>query len=234
MVHITAPAAKNNMHMKLTLPSAWQKHLSLETQQPYFADLQRALELAYTHRAVYPSMEHIFRAMELTALEDIKVVILGQDPYHGEGQANGLAFSVPDGVKIPPSLKNIYKEITSDVGTNIPQSGNLERWARQGVFLLNSTLTVEDRQAGFHQGWGWETFTDEVIRVISQEQTHVVFLLWGKFAQNKAELIDDTKHLILTAPHPSPLSAHRGFFGCRHFSQANAYLQQHNRGVIQW
>lgn len=220
--------------MKLTLPPAWQKYLSKETQKTYFTDLQRALSLAYTHRAVYPSVEHIFRALQLTPLEHVKVVMLGQDPYHGPGQAHGLAFSVPDGIKTPPSLQNIYKEIATDIGTNIPPSGNLEHWARQGVCLLNSTLTVEDGQAGFHQGWGWETFTDEIIRVIAQEQSHVVFLLWGKYAQKKADLIDGTKHLILKAPHPSPLSAHRGFFGCRHFSQANEYLQRHGREVIQW
>jgi len=153
--------------MKCTLPISWQKHLPGELEKPYFTDLQRALTLSYKNRTVYPSEENIFNAFKLTPLENIKVVILGQDPYHGEGQAHGLSFSVPDGVKIPPSLRNIYKELSTDVGKAVPTSGNLEDWATQGVFLLNSTLTVEAGQVGFHQGWGWETFTDEVIRVIS-------------------------------------------------------------------
>jgi uracil-DNA glycosylase len=220
--------------MKCTLPISWQKHLPGELEKPYFTDLQRALTLSYKNRTVYPSEENIFNAFKLTPLENIKVVILGQDPYHGEGQAHGLSFSVPDGVKIPPSLRNIYKELSTDVGKAVPTSGNLEDWATQGVFLLNSTLTVEAGQVGFHQGWGWETFTDEVIRVISQEQPQVVFLLWGKFAQDKASLIDSTKHLLLKAPHPSPLSAHRGFFGCKHFSQANEYLSQKHIEPILW
>ena len=220
--------------MKFTLPTSWQKHLSGETEKPYFTDLQRALTLAYKNRTVYPFEENIFNAFKLTTLENIKVVILGQDPYHGEGQAHGLSFSVLDEIKVPPSLRNIYKELATNTGVDIPASGNLEHWARQGVFLLNSTLTVEDGQAGFHQGWGWETFTDEVIRVISQAQPHVVFLLWGKFAQDKACLIDDSKHLLLKAPHPSPLSAHRGFIGCKHFSQTNEYLSQYNIEPIHW
>jgi len=183
---------------------------------------------------VYPTPENVFNAFKLTPLGNIKVVILGQDPYHGEDQAHGLSFSVLNGTKVPPSLRNIYKELAADIDVGIPTSGNLEQWAAQGVFLLNSTLTVEDGQAGFHQGWGWEIFTDEVIRVISQEQPHVVFLLWGKFAQEKANLIDDSKHLLLKAPHPSPLSAHRGFFGCKHFSQANEYLRKNNIEPIRW
>jgi len=220
--------------MKLILPPDWRPYLQAEVSQSYFKDLSRALTLAYKNRLVYPSQENIFNAFTLTSLQNIKVVILGQDPYHGEGQAHGLSFSVPDGVKIPPSLRNIYKELAADTGVDIPDSGNLEHWATQGVFLLNSTLTVEDGQAGFHQGWGWETFTDEVIRMISKEQPHVVFLLWGKFAQDKENLIDDEKHLILKASHPSPLSAHRGFFGCKHFSQANEYLTQNNIEPILW
>jgi uracil-DNA glycosylase len=220
--------------MELILPPDWQKHLEPETKKPYFEDLHRALSLAYRHRTVYPAKENIFNALALTPLSEVKVVILGQDPYHGENQAHGLAFSVPDGVKVPPSLRNVYKEITTDLGINSPESGNLEHWAEQGVFLLNTTLTVEAGSAGFHQGWGWETFTDEVIRVIAREQSHVVFLLWGKHAQEKAAVIDRSKHLILTAPHPSPLSAHRGFFGCKHFSQANQYLAKHDHTPINW
>jgi uracil-DNA glycosylase len=220
--------------MKLTPPLTWQPYLSREVAKPYFTDLTQALTLAYKNRTVYPSKENLFNAFELTPLKKVKVVILGQDPYHGEGQAHGLSFSVQSGVKIPPSLRNIYTELSADTGKSIPSSGNLEHWAKQGVFLLNSTLTVEDGQAGFHQGWGWERFTDEVIGVISQKQKHVVFLLWGKFAHDKSGLIDESKHLILKAPHPSPLSAHRGFFGCRHFSQTNEYLQQKNVEPICW
>ena len=230
----TVRDVKSKQNMKLTLPATWQKYLSEEIKKPYFRDLQRALRLAYKNRTVYPATENIFNAFELTALEEVKVVILGQDPYHSKGQAHGLSFSVQSDVKIPPSLRNIYTELSADTGKSISSSGNLEHWAKQGVFLLNSTLTVEDGQAGFHRGWGWEDFTNEVIRVISREQPHVVFLLWGKFAQDKASLIDSTKHLILTAPHPSPLSAYRGFFGCSHFSQANSYLSEKHMGIIQW
>jgi len=220
--------------MKLILPSNWRSYLHEEVSKPSFKDLVRALTLAYKNRIVYPTPENVFNAFKLTPLGNIKVVILGQDPYHGEDQAHGLSFSVLNGTKVPPSLRNIYKELAADIDVGIPTSGNLEQWAAQGVFLLNSTLTVEDGQAGFHQGWGWEIFTDEVIRVISQEQPHVVFLLWGKFAQEKANLIDDSKHLLLKAPHPSPLSAHRGFFGCKHFSQANEYLRKNNIEPIRW
>ena len=164
----------------------------------------------------------------------MKVVLLGQDPYHGDGQAHGLSFSVPDNIAIPPSLRNIYKELAADLGTTIPQSGNLEHWATQGVLLLNSTLTVERGKPGSHQGLGWETFTDAVIKKISDEKDHVVFLLWGKFAEKKSALIDDRKHLILTAPHPSPLSAYTGFLGCKHFSTCNAYLKKTGQTPINW
>jgi len=164
----------------------------------------------------------------------VKVVIIGQDPYHGRGQAHGLSFSVPDGTAVPPSLKNIYKEIKSDLGKDLPLSGNLERWAKQGVLLLNATLTVFESNAGSHQGWGWETFTDAVIKKISEEKEGVVFMLWGRYAQNKSSLIDDSKHLILKAPHPSPLSAHNGWFGSKHFSQANEYLRSKRQEPIEW
>jgi uracil-DNA glycosylase len=220
--------------MKLILPNTWKTYLGAEITKPYFKDLTRALKLAYKNRVVYPTQENVFNAFALTSLSEVKVVILGQDPYHGENQAHGLSFSVQDDIKIPPSLRNMYTEITTDVGMEPSHSGNLERWAKQGVFLLNSTLTVEAGAAGFHQGWGWETFTDEVIKVISQEQEHVVFLLWGKFAQDKAKLIDESKHLILKTTHPSPLSAYRGFLGCKHFSKTNEYLKNHSIKEIKW
>ena len=220
--------------MNTDLGTTWDKYLRQEIEKEYFKDLIRALDVSYTKTTVFPSEDNIFNAFKLCSLEDTKVVILGQDPYHGAGQAHGLSFSVPDGIKIPPSLKNIYKEIADDLSKDIPKSGNLEKWARQGVMLLNSTLTVEEGQAGFHQGWGWETFTDKVIEVISNEKENVVFLLWGKFAQDKASLIDETKHLVLRAPHPSPLSAHRGFLGCKHFSQTNSYLRDNNQDQVEW
>lgn len=220
--------------MNTDLGTTWNKYLSAEMQKDYFLDLDRAVTKAYTERVVFPTKDNVFKAFNLCPFEDVKVVIIGQDPYHGAGQAHGLSFSVPDGEKIPPSLRNIYKELESDIGKPIPESGNLEHWAKQGVMLLNATLTVEEGQAGFHQGWGWETFTDEVIKTISEQKEHVVFLLWGKFAQDKAKLIDESKHLVLNAPHPSPLSAHRGFLGCKHFSKTNEYLKQQNIAEIQW
>lgn len=220
--------------MQLPLPSDWQKHLAVEMQKSYFLDLQQALSVAYETRTIYPAPENIFRAFSLTPLTKIKVVILGQDPYHGPGQAQGLSFSVAKDMPLPPSLKNIYQEVSSDMNQDLPASGNLAGWAKQGVFLLNSTLTVEANEAASHQGWGWEQFTDEVIRTISREQLHVVFLLWGKFAQAKAQLVDESKHLILRAPHPSPLSAYRGFLGCRHFSQANEFLLKNHYTPINW
>lgn len=220
--------------MQLILPPAWQPYLGAETQKPYFQELIQSLTEAYHTRTIYPAQEDIFRALKLTTPEAVQVVILGQDPYHREGQAHGLAFSVPDGIKIPPSLQNIYKEIKVDTGASIPTSGNLERWAHQGVLLLNTTLTVEASKAGSHQGWGWEQFTDTIIQTISQEKEQVVFLLWGAFAAKKAALIDSNEHLILSAPHPSPLSAYRGFFGCRHFSQANEFLTRHKKEKIIW
>lgn len=203
-------------------------------QKSYFKDLIKSVDIAYKNRTVFPIKDKIFAAFEYCPLDDVKVVIIGQDPYHGAGQAHGLCFSVPDGEKIPPSLRNIYKELQSDIGKEIPTSGNLEHWAKQGVLLLNATLTVEEGQAGFHQGWGWETFTDKVIKTISKQKEHVVFLLWGKYAQDKANLIDESKHLILKSTHPSPLSAHRGFLGCKHFSKTNEYLKKHSISEIKW
>jgi uracil-DNA glycosylase len=220
--------------MKTDLGKSWNKLLKPEMKKGYFVDLARAIDVSYKKTTVFPAKADIFAAFTHCPFEDVAVVILGQDPYHGAGQAHGLSFSVPDDTKIPPSLRNIYKELASDVGVSMAESGNLTHWSRQGVLLLNSTLTVEEGLAGYHQGWGWETFTDEVIQTISDKKEHVVFLLWGKFAQDKAKLVDTTKHLILTAPHPSPLSSHRGFFGCRHFSQTNQDLKQHNLPEIQW
>jgi uracil-DNA glycosylase len=218
------------------LPKAWKTHLQAEMQKDYWQPLTLEVNASYLidEPPVYPPAPLAFNALELCSPDQVKVVILGQDPYHGDGQAMGLSFSVPDGVKIPPSLQNIYKELASDLDRPIPTSGNLEHWAKQGVLLLNSTLTVESGNAGSHQGKGWEQFTDQIIKTVSKEKENVVFILWGKFAEAKSDLIDESKHLILTAPHPSPLSAHRGFLGCKHFSQTNEYLKQNNHSEIKW
>ncbi len=221
--------------MNVRIAPSWQMHLKEEFSNPYFEVLTRKVREAYlAGSAVFPPPQLIFNAFELCSFDQVNVVILGQDPYHGQGQAHGLCFSVPDGVRVPPSLQNIYKEIRDDIGTSIPDSGNLERWARQGTLLLNATLTVLGGKPGSHQGLGWERFTDAVIKKVSDEKEHVVFLLWGKYAQEKMKLIDDTKHLILMAPHPSPFSAHSGFFGCKHFSKTNDYFQKHKKMPIQW
>lgn len=222
------------IRMKVNWDKSWNKLLQPETKKDYFIDLQRAVDLAYTNRSTFPSRKDIFKAFELCPLDKVRVVILGQDPYHGVGQAHGLAFSVPDGEKIPPSLRNIYKELKADIGKEIPESGNLEDWAKQGVLLLNSTLTVEEGEPGFHQKWGWETFTDEVIRQVSEQREHVIFLLWGKFAHDKEKLIDQDRHLILKAAHPSPLSTYRGFFGSKPFSKTNEYLKTNKLKEIKW
>jgi len=186
------------------------------------------------HHSIYPKGKEIFNAFNYTPFNKVKVVILGQDPYHGMGQAHGLSFSVPDGVKQPPSLKNIFKEIASDLNLPLPETGNLSPWAKQGVLLLNATLSVRVKQAGSHQKKGWEEFTDSVIQNISQKKKGVIFLLWGRFAQDKAELIDKNKHHILTAPHPSPFSVYRGFFGCKHFSKTNKLLAEQGLKEIDW
>lgn len=185
-------------------------------------------------KITYPATENTFAALNTTLLGDVRVVILGQDPYHGSNQAHGLSFSVPVDVRIPPSLRNIYKELNRDLGCDLPKHGNLQRWAEQGVLLLNSVLSVEQARAGSHQGKGWERFTDKVIAVISEKKSNVVFLLWGAYAQKKGVSIDRNKHLVLEAPHPSPLSAHRGFLGCGHFSQANQYLNEVGQDPIDW
>jgi len=216
------------------LETGWRTILKTKFDETQIEKLYNAVSNAYSKEAVYPHLEEIFTAFALTPPETLKVVILGQDPYHGAGQAHGLAFSVREGVAIPPSLRNIFKEIQSDLGITPPQSGDLTRWAKQGVLLLNTTLTVRAGEAGSHRELGWEQFTDTVIKLISEKNEHVVFMLWGNHAQAKATLINTSKHLVLTAPHPSPLSAHRGFFGCRHFSKANEYLSLHDIKPIDW
>lgn len=220
--------------MQTLLPIDWQSQLAPEFQKPYFISLTTDVTTAYQTDVIYPPLPDVFTAFTLTPFSTLQVVILGQDPYHTTGQAHGLAFSVPDGVALPPSLRNIYSEIRRDTNTTPPSSGNLTRWATQGVLLLNSTLTVRSGQAGSHQKFGWEVFTDAVIRTIAAHHEHVVFLLWGARAIAKQSIIDETKHLILTAPHPSPLSAHRGFFGCGHFTATNCYLSDHTKTPINW
>lgn len=218
---------------------SWRALLDEEFAKPYMGELRQYLAHRKTVRAVvYPHSKQWFKAFELTPVESVKVVILGQDPYHGPGQAQGLSFSVPSGAKLPPSLLNIYKEIDSDVGGDTSlvarREGCLDNWARQGVFLLNSVLTVEQGEAAAHQGRGWETFTDAVIKHLSDEREDLVFLLWGSYAQKKGQVIDAKRHRVLRAPHPSPLSAHRGFFGCAHFSQANQWLEEKQQTPIDW
>ncbi len=213
---------------------SWQKVLSEEFEKEYFENLTQFVKKEYSVKTIYPEGKNIFRAFELCPFEDVKVVIIGQDPYHGPKQANGLCFSVNDGIALPPSLQNIYKEIETDLEVTRPTKGNLDNWARQGVLLLNATLTVRANTPGSHQKQGWETFTDAAIKAISNQKDHVVFLLWGKYAQDKGAVIDRSKHHVLTAPHPSPFSAHSGFFGCKHFSKTNNYLKAINEKNIEW
>lgn len=220
--------------MQVKIEDSWKKVLSETFERDFFQHLVSFVKDEYQNHQVFPPGKEIFNAFYQCPIDAVKVVILGQDPYHGLGQAHGLSFSVKPGVPFPPSLLNILKEIKSDIGKDMPPNGDLTRWAQQGVFLLNATLTVRANQAGSHQNRGWETFTDEVIKAISKDREHVVFMLWGAYAQKKADLIDSTKHLVLKAPHPSPLSAHRGFLGCRHFSMANHYLSQKNIEPIIW
>lgn len=212
----------------------WLEVLRSEFEKPYFAELKAFLTEEKKQYRVYPPGNRIFAAFDYTPFSKVKVVILGQDPYHGDGQAHGLCFSVPDGIALPPSLVNIYKELSTDLGIAVPKSGNLENWARQGVLLLNATLTVRANQAGSHQRHGWENFTDEVIRQLSARHTGLVFILWGSYAQAKEALIDTSRHFILKAVHPSPLSVYRGFFGCRHFSKTNALLMQAGKEPVDW
>ncbi len=214
----------------------WKDVIGAEKKQAYFQHiLQQVQQARAAGRVIYPPQAEVFNAFKLTEFEQVKVVILGQDPYHGPNQAHGLAFSVKPGVAPPPSLVNMYKELASDIsGFRIPNHGYLVRWAEQGVLLLNTVLTVEQGQAHSHANFGWETFTDRVIAALNEQRENVVFLLWGSHAQKKGQFIDRQKHCVLTAPHPSPLSAHRGFLGCRHFSKANQYLQAHNIVQINW
>lgn len=212
----------------------WLVPLEPEFRKPYYRELYNFVKDEYSREAVYPPSDEIFSALHLTPLGDVKVVILGQDPYHNEGQAHGLSFSVRPGMEIPPSLENIYKELRDDLGCYIPNNGFLESWAKQGVLLLNTVLTVRAHAANSHSGKGWETFTDAIIEAVEAQDRPVVYLLWGKPAQSKIPMITNPGHLVLKAPHPSPLSAYRGFFGCRHFSQANEFLKKNGVEPINW
>lgn len=216
------------------ITNSWNDILSLEFSKEYFTTLNNFILDEQSDYTIYPNTDDIFNAYNITSIEDIKVVVLGQDPYHGLGQAHGLAFSVLDGVKYPPSLHNIFKELSSDIGCDVPSSGNLTPWAKQGVFLINAVLTVRAGAAGSHQKKGWEMFTDATIKAISQNCENIVFILWGKPAQLKEKIIDSSKHLVLKAPHPSPLSSYRGFFGSKPFSLTNEYLKLHNKEEIDW
>ncbi|MVX36141.1 uracil-DNA glycosylase [Myroides sp. LoEW2-1] len=216
------------------LSSDWQDKLQSEFNQPYFSVLTKFVEQEYKEKTIFPPQELIYNALNLTSFEDVKVVILGQDPYHGLFQANGLSFAVNKGVKIPPSLVNIYKELQDDLGINNKQNGDLTPWAKQGVLLLNATLTVEQKKAGSHQKKGWEIFTDAIIKLIAEQREHVVFILWGSYAQKKGKAIDRNKHLVIETAHPSPLSVYRGFYGSKPFSKTNAYLSAKGLKEIDW
>ncbi|MCC2547115.1 uracil-DNA glycosylase [Hymenobacter sp. BT175] len=220
--------------MQVKIEESWRQQLQNEFEKPYFNELISFVRSEYAAATVYPPGPSIFHAFDACPFDAVKVVILGQDPYHGKGQANGLAFSVSEAVRTPPSLQNIFKELKADLGIDTPPHGNLDRWARQGVLLLNATLTVRASEPGSHQKRGWEQFTDAVIQKVSDEKEHVVFILWGAYAQKKGEIIDAKKHLVLKAAHPSPYAADKGFFGSRPFSKTNAYLQEHGLEPIQW
>lgn len=220
--------------MDVKINESWKEQLSEEFEKPYFETLTNFVRHEYLTKKIFPPAGLIFNAFDSTPFDEVKVVILGQDPYHNDGQAHGLSFSVNEGIQVPPSLVNIYKEINRDLQLPIPRSGNLERWAKQGVLLLNATLTVEAHKAGSHQNRGWETFTDAAIRKLAAQRENLVFMLWGAYAQKKASFIDPNKHLVLSSPHPSPLSAHRGFIGNGHFSKANQYLELHGFAPINW
>jgi len=222
------------MSADIKMAESWKQKLQSEFQKTYFEQLTQFVREEYKTQTVYPPGREIFRAFDFCLFENVKVVVIGQDPYHGPGQANGLCFSVRDSIRHPPSLQNIFKEIRNDLGKPIPTSGDLERWARQGVLLLNATLTVRGSSPGSHQNKGWETFTDAAIKVVSEEKNNVVFLLWGAYAQKKGEVINRSKHLVLMSAHPSPFSADRGFFGCKHFSKANEYLRSKGLSEIDW
>lgn len=220
--------------MNIKLHESWKQHLEDEFGKEYFTKLVAFVKDEYQSKMVYPPPPAIFRSLDLCPFDEVKVVILGQDPYHGKGQANGLCFSVNDGVRPPPSLMNIFQELHTDLGLSIPKTGNLDPWAKQGVLLLNATLTVVAGQAGSHQHQGWEAFTDAIVKLLSDQKEHLVFLLWGKYAQEKGAIIDRDKHLVLEAAHPSPFSVHNGFFGCKHFSKTNEYLEFFDKKPIEW
>lgn len=220
--------------MNVKIAESWKAVLEDEFRKGYFTDLADFVRKEYGRARVFPQGANIFRAFDKCSFDDLKVVVIGQDPYHGIGQANGLCFSVNDGVEFPPSLQNIFKEVQSDTGTSVPQSGNLDRWAEQGVLLLNAVLTVRAHEAASHAGMGWERFTDAVVRAIAEKKEGVVYMLWGAYAQKKASFVDPARNCILRAVHPSPLSAYRGFFGCKHFSQANQYLAQAGKTPVDW
>jgi uracil-DNA glycosylase len=220
--------------MDVKIAPSWKEKLYNEFEKPYFQTLTAFVKEEYRDHKVFPPPSLIFNAFAHCSFDEVKVVILGQDPYHNPGQANGMAFSVADGVTPPPSLQNIYKEISNELGTAVPESGNLERWADQGVLLLNATLTVRAHKPGSHQKKGWEEFTDAVIKLISDEKEHLVFMLWGAYAQKKGSIINEIKHLVLKSAHPSPFAANRGFFGNNHFKKANDYLQQHGKEPVDW
>ena len=220
--------------MQVRMEDSWKQVLQPEFDKPYFELLTAFVRQQYQTRTCFPPARYIFRAFDVCPFDRVKVVILGQDPYHDTGQAHGLCFSVEDGVAVPPSLQNIYKELQRDLGIPVRHSGNLLRWAEQGVLLLNATLTVEAHRPGSHQNHGWEELTDAAILALNQHRKNLVYMLWGSYAQRKGQFIDRRNNLVLTAPHPSPLSAHRGFIGCGHFSEANRYLQQHHQTPIEW
>jgi uracil-DNA glycosylase len=220
--------------VNVKIETSWNERLSDEFEKLYFQNLTSFVKTEYSTQKIFPPGSLIFSAFDHCPFSDLKVVIVGQDPYHGEGQANGLCFSVSDGIRHPPSLQNIFKELKNDLDIKIPISGNLERWAKQGILLLNATLTVRASTPGSHQKKGWEEFTDVVLKKISNEKENVVFILWGAYAQKKGLVIDSKKHLILKSPHPSPFSAHSGFFGCKHFSKTNEYLFENGMDVIEW
>ena len=220
--------------MKVRIDESWRQVLQPEFDKPYFELLTSFVRQAYRTTQCFPPAGQIFRAFDLCPFDKVRVVIIGQDPYHDVNQAHGLCFSVQEGVPVPPSLVNIYKELSRDLGKPIPTSGDLTHWAEQGVLLLNATLTVQAHRAGSHQGKGWEELTDAAIQTLNKNRSNIVFMLWGSYAQRKGQFIDRRRHLVLTAVHPSPLSAYRGFIGCGHFSQANTYLQQHGQQPINW
>ena len=220
--------------MDVKIAPDWKELLAPEFEKPYFAELTAFVRQEYATRRIFPRGSNIFRAFDKCPFDKLKVVVIGQDPYHGPGQANGLCFSVGDGVPFPPSLQNIFKEVADDTGTPVPSSGNLDRWAEQGVLLLNAVLTVREHEAASHAGHGWETFTGAAIRALAEQREHLVFILWGSYAQRKGAFIDRNKHLVLSSAHPSPLSAYNGFFGNKHFSRTNSYLREHGEQEIIW